>query len=291
MDGRNFRIDLGYDGTDFFGSQRQSGVRTVQGVLEETLIRLTGEATALVFAGRTDRGVHAVGQVASTRLVWTRSAMELARALEALTPDDLAVYSVIEVGDDFHARYGAVWREYRYRVWSGEAPPVLLSRYAWWIRQRVDLAAMQSATCCLIGRQDFAAVAGSGRGVPWSRDDTVRAVGLAEWRLRSAGLERGDRGSQLVEFRIRADGFLPQMVRNIVGVLAEIGRGRQPEESLAALLAARDRRRAPAPAPARGLALWRVGYAEDGRERVDRGANAKSNTRVEGDEDILTESI
>lgn len=259
---RTFRIDLGYDGTDFFGSQRQPGVRTVQGELEAAVARLAGEPTRVTLAGRTDRGVHAVGQVASLTLRWARSAAELARALMALTPDDVVVYGAQEVAPTFHARFDARWREYRYFVWEG-SPAVLLRRSVWQVRRGLDLAAMEMATGAFVGQQDFAAVAGDGTGVPGGGVNTVRTVSLARWRVVEAPFERTARGGRLLEFAIRADGFLPHMVRNIVGALVAIGRGEQPVSWAAELLASRDRRRGGAPAPPQGLVLWRVAYADD----------------------------
>lgn len=259
---RTFRLDLGYDGSAFFGSQRQPGVRTVQGALESAAERLAGEPTRVALAGRTDRGVHAVGQVASLRIRWARSADELARALMALTPDDLVVYGAREVDERFHARFSARWREYRYFVWEGPVPTLMRGR-VWVVRTPLNLAAMNAAADAFIGRRDFAAAAGAGVGVPWSGIDTTRTVSLARWRIVDQPFERHDRSGRLLEFRIRADGFLPHMVRNIVGSLVAVGRGDRPIGWTEELLAGRDRRRGEAPAPAQGLVLWRVAYDDD----------------------------
>lgn len=286
---RPFRIDLGYDGTDFFGSQRQPGVRTVQGVLEDAGTRLTGEPVTIAMAGRTDRGVHAVGQVASCRLVWRGSERELTRALDALTPDDVVIYRVRGAPDEFHARYSARFREYRYRVWECPVAPVLLRRVVWWVRSPLDVRAMGIAAGEITGRRDFASLAGSGAGVPGSGISTERTVFAAEWREVPQAFEGPQSRGRLLEFRIRADGFLPHMVRNLVGCLVQIGRGERPPEWLGLLLAARDRRLAGAPAPPHGLALWRVGYDED--TGVDVDTDAEGIMGVEGDENILTEGI
>lgn len=284
---RTFRIDLGYDGTDFFGSQRQPGVRTVQGVLEAAASRLVGTPVRMTLAGRTDRGVHAVGQVASVKLPWRRSTEELSRALEALTPDDVTVYRVSEEDAEFHARYSARYREYRFRIWEGPRAPVLLRRYVWAVRTALDMMAMQTAADSLIGRRDFAAVAGGGLGVPGGSVNTVRTLRRAEWREVSQPIEPIAQGGRLLEFVIGADGFLPHMVRNIVGVLVAIGRGDQPATYMETLLAGRDRRLAGAPAPPQGLVLWRVAYGEN-PDGVAKHADAVGNMGVEGDEDILT---
>ena len=259
MGQRVYRIDLGYDGTDFVGSQRQPGVRTVQGALEDALHQLTGGSAPVALAGRTDRGVHAVGQVASVALEWRRGADALRRGLAALTPDDIAIYDVVEAPDAFHARFSASEREYRYRVWNGVRPPLLTRRYVAQIRAPLDVRAMNDAAGALLGTRDFAAVAGSGAGVPWSDRDCVRGVTRAEWHELPQQLEP-ERGARLLEFRIAADGFLPQMVRNIVGDLLAVGRGERDADWLAGLLEAKDRRIGMAPAEACGLVLWHVAY-------------------------------
>lgn len=278
--GRVFRIDFGYDGTSFAGSQRQPGSRTVQGELESTLRLLTGAPAALALAGRTDRGVHAVGQVGSGALEWSRGADALRRGLEALTPDDIAIYGVTEMAEAFHARYDATAREYRYRVWSGSAPLLLGRRYVTQVRRRLDLTAMQDAARALVGAQDFAALAGSGAGVPWSGRDCRRTVKLAEWGEAGSSLEPL-RGARLLEFRIVADGFLPQMVRNAVGALLAIGRGERDPSWLVELIARRDRRNAPAPAAAGGLVLWHVAYTSRDNDADAENCGASSERGVE----------
>lgn len=289
---RTFRIDFGYEGTAFVGSQRQPGERTVQGELERAVSQVCGgEPARLALAGRTDRGVHAVGQVASGQIPWRRSPAELERALRACTPDDISVYRVQVADSTFHARFSARSREYRYRIWNGPVPPTLLRRFVWAVRAPLDVAAMNDAARSLCGRRDFASLAGSGKGVPGAGVDTVRTVTSAGWQVVPSVLERNDQGSRLLEFQIRADGFLAQMVRNVVGSLVTIGRGEQPVAWLERLLSARDRRLGPAPAPPQGLALWRVHYAEDDGEGVTSDADAATAMRVEGDEDILAESI
>ncbi len=290
QDVRTFRIDLGYDGTDFWGSQRQPGRRTVQGELEAALAALTGQAAPVTLAGRTDRGVHAVGQVASVAVRWRRSPRELARGLDALTPDDLAVYGAHEVEEGFHARFSARRREYRYRIWEGERPPLLLRRYVWQVRRPLDLPAMQAAAASLVGRRDFAAVAGSGTGVPGAGVETTRRVRAAEWRVLPQRIEPTGREGRLLEFAIEADAFLPQMVRNIVGDLVAIGTGRRPIDWMASLLEARDRRRGEAPAPPHGLVLWRVSYDEPDPD-VETEHEADGTTGVGRDEDILAEGV
>jgi tRNA pseudouridine38-40 synthase len=287
---RSFRIDIGYDGTDFAGSQRQPGRRTVQAVLEQALSKISGDAVTIAFAGRTDSGVHARGQVASGRFSWARSADELARALQAVTPDDVVIYGVREVDETFHARFRASGREYRYRIVTGRTPPLLLRHSAWYLRAPLDLDRMAAAAAYLIGHRDFAAVAGKGLGVPGSTVNTIRTVYLADWRDLPDPVDRVDR---LLEFRIGADAFLPHMVRNIVGDLVAIGTGRFPPGWLETLLREGDRRQGMAPAPPHGLVLWRVWYPdEDGVDASgDHERRSNDHRGVEDDEDVLTKGI
>lgn len=264
---RQFRIDLGYDGTEFFGSQRQPGVRTVQGALEEALSRLSNRPARVTMAGRTDRGVHAVGQVAGVRLNWRGSTEALARALHATTPDDVVIYDAREVHERFHARFDARSREYRYRIWRGPRPPVLLRRAVWPVANALDVGAIRQGAETLRGQHDFASFAGAGLGTPESGVNTTRTIfdiAVAEWPER---FEPGDDDGGIIELRIVANGFLPHMVRNIVGTLVEVGRGTSPPARVSELLGARDRRKAGPPAPARGLVLWNVDYGEGTGER------------------------
>jgi tRNA pseudouridine38-40 synthase len=259
---RHVRIDLGYDGTEFFGSQRQRDRRTVQQVVEEALGQLSNQDAQLAFAGRTDRGVHAVGQVASGQVSWRRDEESLRFALDSLTSADVSITGVDWVDERFHARFSALSREYRYRIWTGPLRPILVKRYSWQIRDSLDMAAMSSAAQLLLGGHDFSSFAGAGLGVPWNTVDCVRTVFHSEWRVLPNEWERDSSRAQVLEFEIRANGFLPHMVRNIVGSLVAVGRGLRSVEWFAAVLAERDRRLAEAPAPPNGLVLWSVKYPE-----------------------------
>ncbi len=254
------RIDLGYDGTEFFGSQRQPERRTVQREIEAALAQLTGQDVRLVFAGRTDRGVHALGQVASGPVSWRRDDEALRFALDSLTPDDISITGVRTVDEAFHARFSARSRVYRYRIWCGAVPPVFARRFAWHERANLNLATMNAAATALLGTQDFASFAGDGLGIPGSGVDCTRTVLAAQWRSLP---EQWEPGGTIVEFEIRANGFLPHMVRNIVGNLCLVGRGRATPEWFEDLISRRDRRHAEAPAPPQGLVLWSVEYPND----------------------------
>ncbi|HEX7103880.1 MAG TPA: tRNA pseudouridine(38-40) synthase TruA [Nitrolancea sp.] len=257
---RHVRIDLGYDGTAFFGSQRQSERRTVQQEIEVALKQLTSRDVRLAFAGRTDRGVHAVGQVASGSLAWRRDDESLRFALDSLTPDDVSITGVQTVEEGFHARYSARSRVYRYRIWNGPTPPAMLRRFVWHQRAELNLAAMNAVAQRLIGEHDFASFAGDGIGVPGSGVDCTRTVLAASWRSLT---DQWEPGGAILEFEIRANGFLPHMVRNIVGNICAVGQDRARPEWFEGVIARRDRRQAEPPAPPQGLVLWSVEYPND----------------------------
>ncbi len=265
----SYRLTLSYDGTAFAGSQIQPGQRTVQGELESALRRLGGLGASSTFAGRTDRGVHAFGQVvAVTFPEWRATAGELERALAARLPGDIAARQVSESDHAFNPRFDAAWREYRYWLAPGVASP-FLGRYAWMLRDGLNSARMNQAAASLLGTHDFASFAGGGEGVPWS-ERAARKRGTTRTLLRCAvrtlELTPGpgrDADAVALEFRIAADGFLPRMVRNITGALVEVGQGRQEPAWIGEILAAKDRRQGSEVAPAHGLTLWRVGYPGD----------------------------
>ena len=267
-------LTVSYDGTGFAGSQVQPGERTVQGELERALGELRFGTTRTTFASRTDQGVHAAGQIVSCEDArpWM-APMAMQRAINAHLPPDLAVVEVRRSRDDFHPRYDAHWREYRYRILSGERAPLARSML-WHRRRHLDLDRMAAAADLFEGRQDFAAVAGGGDGVPWATSQlgprgTVRTVIRCECRTLTPWW--GPAPGTLIELRIRADGFLPRMVRNIAGILAEVGAERLGPEAVGAILQSRDRRAAPRTAPAHGLTLWGVGYLDGTRSPAAAG--------------------
>lgn len=265
----SFRLTLAYDGTDFAGSQVQPRQRTVQGELERVLAEVAGTSPQTAFAGRTDRGVHAFGQVAAARLSrWSGGADRLAGAIEARLPRDVAVLAVEQCADAFDPRLEARWREYRYWIVPGRPGP-FLARWVWPLRADADVAAMAEAATLLLGAHDFASFASGGEGVPWSERarrawGTVRTIYRCDCREVYATPGPGaHRPRRIIEVRVAADGFLPRMVRNMVGALIEIGQGRRDAAWLAEVLAARDRRAGAGVAPPQGLTLWRVGFGDD----------------------------
>jgi pseudouridylate synthase I len=236
-----YRARVEYDGTDFAGFQIQPGARTVQGELEAALTRISGGSRVRVAAaGRTDAGVHATGQVIAFTDPKGRSATELARALDALLPGDVAIREVRRVPAGFNPRYAARYREYRYTIWNGPRSP-LRERFALGVRDPLDTAAMERAGSVLVGRHDFSAFGVAHR-------QPVRIVHSIRVR----------RNGSLVTIDVAADAFLGQMVRRIVAALLEVGHRRTTEEAVTAALASRRPAFNGAVAPAKGLCLRHV---------------------------------
>jgi tRNA pseudouridine38-40 synthase len=265
---RTLRLTIAYDGTDFAGWQRQASDRTVQAAIEDALLPIEGSRVIVVGAGRTDAGVHAAGQVASARLTSAIPTDELRRALNATLPEDVRILSVEAAAESFNAQFAAKLKTYRYWIWSSGVLPPQLRRYVWHVPQRLDTERMQTAAATLVGTHDFAAFQAAGSDVV----TTTRE--MLESRVIKRGFE-GERESEAGPFPIGAapvssgcclgyeitgTGFLRHMVRNIVGTLVDVGRGRRPVEDIVAILASRDRSRASATAPPHGLVLWQVTY-------------------------------
>lgn len=244
---RNIKLVIEYDGKNYQGWQVQPKGPTVQGVIEEQLRRLTGEPVHLVASGRTDGGVHAMGQVAHFK---TQSSLDVAviqRALNSLLPPDVVIQKGEEVGQDFHARRNCKSKVYEYHVLNRGLRSAFHREHTWHIPQRLDLGEMRRATQRLIGEHDFS----SFRSVGSPTRTAVRKVIRAEWKRRRDGL---------LTFEIEASGFLKQMVRAIVGTLVEVGRGKMTPEDFQRILEFRDRTKAGPTAPAHGLFLKEVKY-------------------------------
>jgi tRNA pseudouridine38-40 synthase len=253
-----------YDGTNFAGFQVQPGARTVQGELEAALARISGGSRVrVVAAGRTDAGVHATGQVIAFTDPNGRSAAELARALDALLPEDVAIGSIRRVPAGFNPRYAARYREYRYTIWNGPRSP-LRERHALGVREQLNTAAMELAASALEGRHDFSAFGAAHR-------QPVRT--LHRVRVRRKG--------QLVTIDVAGDAFLRQMVRRIVAALVEVGHGRTTEEAVAEALGSRRPAFNGAAAPAKGLCLRRVAM---GPMRPRPAPDARPPDRTENDD-------
>ena len=261
-------LTLAYDGSGFAGSQIQPGQRSVQGELVAALGRIGQPDLRTTFAGRTDRGVHAAGQVVSIADRWPAMDPErIRRAINSRVPPDLGISRVERKPVGFHARFDATWRLYRYMIGQDACQP--LGRQYVWFRAGppLDVDAMQSAADRFAGTRDFAALAGGGQGVPWSE-----ARGRPRGTIRTilgVAVEPADRwwspvaDAPAIAIWVAADGFLPRMVRNIVAILVEVGRGARDAGWVDQILTSGDRRHGPGTAPAHGLSLWRVGYGED----------------------------
>jgi tRNA pseudouridine38-40 synthase len=247
---RNIKLVLSYDGSDFHGWQTQPGFRTVQETVEGAIGSLTSEAPTVNASGRTDAGVHAVGQVAN---FYTSSQLPpevLVRGINAHLPDDVVIREAAEVGQGFDANRDACAKLYRYVIHDGPVPDPFLRRYCFHTRHRLDVDAMRRAAASLIGEHDFRSFE-----TDWpNRMSSVRTVHhLAVNRV-------GD----WVWLDVEANGFLYNMVRAIAGTLMTVGRRYWPETQVADILKAEDRRLAGPTAPAHGLFLMRVRYDSQG---------------------------
>jgi tRNA pseudouridine38-40 synthase len=245
------KLVLAYDGTDFRGFARQPGHRTVEGVLNDALERVLGRRSRLSVAGRTDAGVHAEGQVVSFES--DRDPARIGRALNGMLAPEVVVRKAARAPRGFDARHSATAREYRYRIRTAEVPDPFTARYEWHRPGRYRLTAMRSAAGRLVGEHDFASFCRP----PRDGGSTVRA--LHRLSIRS----EGDR----LEVRARADGFLHQMVRSLVGTLVAVGEGRIDPEAVPGIMAARDRSAAGPVAPPGGLTLRSVTYGPHRRTR------------------------
>jgi tRNA pseudouridine38-40 synthase len=242
---RKIRLRLEYDGAGFHGWQRQGRRPTVQAALERAVRKVTGRRSSVVGSGRTDAGVHAEAQVAAFRTASLLPAGRFRDALNAHLPAGISVLESDAAPDAFHPMRGVRSKRYRYVILVRPARPAL-ERRAWWMRTPLDLAKMGTASRALVGRRDFRSFATEAA----TQENTVRTV--QELTLR----RRGDR----ISVDVTGDGFLYNMVRAIVGTLVDVGRGRLAPRDVAAILEARDRRRAGPTAPACGLTMVSVRY-------------------------------
>jgi tRNA pseudouridine38-40 synthase len=247
---RTIKLTVEYDGTEFHGWQRQRGVRTVEGTLEEALRDVFGEDVDLAGASRTDRGVHAAAQVASLRTGSTLPGRGLAPALNRRLPGDVRVLRADDASEEFHARHDAVGKHYRYLVLTRGQASVFLRRYVHCAREPLDVSIMREAASLLVGEHDFASFRSSSGGAPDAEASTVRS-------LHTVCLE--EEGPFLVmDFRGRS--FLYKMVRTLAGTLLEVGRGAWTPSRVESALKGADRRLAGPTAPACGLSLVSVYY-------------------------------
>jgi tRNA pseudouridine38-40 synthase len=247
---RNIKLVIEYDGTDFSGWQVQPDERTVQGVLEEAVSDLARQETRLQGSGRTDAGVHALGQVANARTKLELSPDEIRCAVNARLPDDVLVLDVSDVAWTFHARFDATSRSYLYLMSGTESP--IWRRRRWFVRYPLDLEGMRAAAAALLGEHDFGSFCLAGSEPAHER-----------CRLSRVSLECDDRYGGLIVLRLTADRFLRGMVRSIAGTLVDVGRGRIAAQDMKKILDARDRGAAGPTAPPWGLYLEEVRYDQE----------------------------
>ncbi len=240
------KLILEYDGTAFAGWQRQLDQPTIQQAVETAVEGITQTKVSVIGAGRTDSGVHALGQVASFRIDRDMTPLEWTRALNAHLPETISVRAATIMPDTFHARHRTTGKLYEYRILNRPERPAIDRHFCWHVYKPLDDAAMNQAALCLIGSHDFS----SFETQPTENDDPICHI------QRLAVFRQGD----LLRIEVYADRFLKQMVRSIVGTLVEVGLGKRVPDSLATILAARDRGAAGKTAPPQGLFLVRVDY-------------------------------
>lgn len=254
-------LTLAYDGAPFAGFARQEGPSTVQATLEEALGTALRRPVETTCAGRTDAGVHALGQVVSFPAADTDpSSAELLRSLNALAAPHVVVREVRSAPEGFSARHDAVSREYRYRLVPGPVPPRFLRDVSWWVKGGLDLGGMREAASALTGEHDFASFCVSETA---QRVNAGPGIGTRRSIDRIEISTACDLGEHHVVVRVIGRSFLHSMVRILVGTLVEVGRGRRPAGWVAEVLEARDRSAAGQTAPPQGLTLWHVGYPEE----------------------------
>ncbi len=251
---RNIRLILAYDGTDFRGWQRQPDAPTIQGCLEDALQKLTGAPAQVFGSGRTDAGVHALHQVANFHTASTIPCANFVKALNDLLPPTVRIKGADDVATAFHARYDVRCKTYRYRMVLTPVCSPLLWRFVWHYPYPLDRAQMAQAAGLFEGEHDFTSFAAADGQEEEDTKSRVRVI------LRSRLLWR-PRSSMLV-YEVTGKGFLRYMVRNIVGTLIEVGRGKLAPSDIPSILAARDRTQAGPTAPAQGLCLMNVEYEQ-----------------------------
>lgn len=263
------RLTVAYDGTAYLGWQVQTEGPSVQQQIESALARLFSNAPRVLSSSRTDTGVHARGMSVHfdvPRAQWRMDARKLVLAANAHLPDDIRVVAAARVRPDFHARFDAAGKQYRYAIWNAPAHDPLGIRQQWHLPRPLDVAAMRVAGASLVGRHDFLAFSAT---PGYERLHTVRNLTRCDVR----------RSGPLLTVVIEADGFLYKMCRGIVGTLVQVGHGRFAPDALLPMLVSRDRRLAGMTAPALGLVLWKVFYRKPGEPRRPHPADQVTGDR------------
>ena len=245
----NYRIVVSYDGTRYNGWQKQKTTEdTIQGKLETLLSRMAGKEVTVQGSGRTDAGVHALAQTANFRMETELSDQELMDAINGYLPEDIAVLSLKTASERFHSRYNAISKTYEYRLYIGNAKPVMDRKYVWQPEEKPDLERMRTAAAYVLGEHDFKSFCGNKK----MKKPTVRRIDRIEVE------EIPERQEAVLRFT--GNGFLQNMVRILTGTLVECGQGKREPEQMREILEAKDRSAAGMTAPAKGLSLVRVDY-------------------------------
>ena len=243
---RNLKLVIEYDGTHYQGWQSQKSGLAIQDVLEKALGQILNQKIRLNGSGRTDSGVHALGQVANFKTESVLDTYALLKGTNSLLPSDILIKSVEKVPEDFHARFSAKSRIYEYRIWNAPQPSVFYRSFSWWVQAPLDVEKMQQAALCLIGWRNFS----SFQGADHEKVSPEREVMEAAFRREGAE----------VIFFIQANAFLRHMVRNIMGTIVEVGKNKMSHQEFVEIVEAQDRTKAGKTAPAQGLFLKEVCY-------------------------------
>jgi len=243
---RNLKLIIEYEGTRYHGWQRQGDLPTIQKIIEEAIFTITRESSRLTSSGRTDAGVHALGQVANFTTRSRLPLINLLRGMNSLLPDDIKIKDISEAPPDFHARFNAKSKTYIYNIDNSPVPSVFYRNFAWHIHEALDLGKMAEAAEFLKGEHDFMSFCAAGH----ETKTYIRQISAAEF----------SRKGRLISFRVESTGFLKYMVRNLVGTLAYVGKEKITPKCFRDIIGARDRTVAGPTAPPRGLFLESVKY-------------------------------
>jgi tRNA pseudouridine38-40 synthase len=244
---RNIKLVIEYDGAQYYGWQRQNGHRSIQQTLEEKIKLITKEEVSVIGSGRTDTGVHAINQIAHFKMVSKIGDANFLNALNCVLPNDIVIKKLEEVPPTFHARFDVKSKKYIYQIWNDQSNTAINRHYYWYIRKELNLESMRRAAVYLDGTHDFSAFCGTGSKVK----DYIRTV-------HEVKIEKEDQGKVVIT--ISADGFLRHMVRNIVGTLIDVGKGKTSPEEFKTILDSNDRKKAGMTAPPHALFLAEVNY-------------------------------
>jgi len=254
---KKLKLLLEYDGTAYQGWQIQKTGLTIQGILEEKIVKITGSQSSVIGASRTDAGVHALGQVATFRTESNLHPDRIKGALNALLPEEIRVIDASQVDESFHPRHDAQRKIYFYIISNRRESSAFLHKYVWGVKQPLEIQSMIEASQFLIGKQDFSSFQGTGSD---ARNQVREIFSLKIERVEEMDFMTAHVGGKFIKIQMEADGFLRHMARNIVGSLVEIGRGRIESHLMEEILESRNRRLAGPTAPAHGLFLERIIY-------------------------------